>query len=204
MPLLPSAHAASLLRRDDAARTVFIPVDDDKSRYVVPDAQTEHHIFRQLKRIRLIQLAAWGLLPAVLMGTIVITDGAIPKWLFIAGFMIALTTIQLIPEFARQRLARGLALAREQAPEPSLFEILPTWVVVFLVALAVAVAIYLGRTWPLKAITWLGDLPQALHESKVLVKIAVLVGGAAAMLWGAIGALKKWFRRHHGQCHLDT
>jgi hypothetical protein len=202
MPLFPSAHAASLLRRDDAARTVFFPVDEDKSWYVVPDVQTEQRIYRQLKRIRFVQLAAWVLLPALLIGALVITDSSgvlIPKWLFISGFMITLLAIQLFPEFAQRRLARGLALAHEQAPKPSLFEKLPAWVVVLLVAMAVGVAFYLGRVWPLKAIAWLEGLPYVLHESKTLVKVALLIGGAGAMLWGGIGAPKKWFQSSSNQ-----
>ena len=197
MPLFPSAHAASLLRHDDAARTVFFPVDEDKSCYVVPDVQTEHRIYRQLKRIRFLQLAAWALLPALLVGAIVITDSSgvlLPKWLCISGFMIILMAIQLLPEFAQRRLAYGLALAHEQAPKPSLFEILPAWVVLLLVAMAVGLAFYLGRVGPLKAIAWLEDLPYALHASKTLMKIVILIGGTGAMLWGGIRAPKKWFQ----------
>jgi hypothetical protein len=207
MSLLPGAHASSLLRRDAAARTVYFPVDEDKSCYVVPDVQTEQRIYRQLRRIRFIQLAAWVFLPALLIGAIAVTDGAvlIPKWLFITGFMITLLTMQLLPEFARRRLARGLALAHEQTPEPSLFEKLPAWVVALLVAMAVGLAIYLGRTWPLRAIAWLEDLPYALHESKALVKVAVLIGGLAAMLCGGITALKKWFQPFGDQADsIDT
>jgi hypothetical protein len=40
----------------------------------------------------------------------------------------------------------------------------------------------------------LDDIPRALQESKVLLKVAILVAGGAAMLWGGIGALKKWIQ----------
>jgi hypothetical protein len=146
MPHLPAAHAASLLRRDDAAPTVVYPVDEDKRCYVVPDVDTEQRILRHLKQIRFIRLAAWVLLPVVLGGTIVITDGAlvIPQWLFISGCMITLMAIQLLPELARRRLARDLAEAPEIPTAPPLFATLPAWVVVLFIAMAVGVAVYLG------------------------------------------------------------
>ena len=40
----------------------------------------------------------------------------------------------------------------------------------------------------------LEDIPQALHESKVLAKVALLIGGAAGVLWAGICTLKKCLR----------
>jgi hypothetical protein len=194
MPLLPHAHAASSLRRDASRRTVFFP-GADKRCYIVPDLETEERILRKLRRIRFVELAAWLLFAAALIGALVVTDGgvSIPKWLFILGFVIAMLAIELPSEWARQRLAHGLE--KGQASEPSLLEKLPGWVVVMVVAVAVGLAIYFGKIGPLKAIAWLDDLPLALHESKALAKVAVFIGGTAAVLWSGIGALKKWVQR---------
>jgi len=196
MPILPHAHAASLVRRDASGRTVFFP-GADKRCYIVPDLETEKHILRKLRRIRFAELAAWLLFAAALIGALVVTDGgvSIPKWLFILGFVIAMLAIELPSEWARQRLAHGLVLEKGQASEPSLLERLPGWVVVMVVAVAVGLAIYFGKIGPLKAIAWLDDLPLALHESKALAKVAVFIGGTAAVLWSGIGALKKWVQR---------
>jgi hypothetical protein len=196
MPLLPHAHSASLLRRDASGRTVFFP-GADKRCYIVPDLETEKRILRKLRRIRFVELAAWLLFAAALIGALVVTDGgvSIPKWLFILGFVIAMLTIELPSEWARRRSAHDLVLQDGQASEPSLLERLPGWVVVMVVAVAVGLAIYFGKLGPLKAIAWLDDLPQALHESKALAKVAVFIGGTAAVLWGGIGSLKKWVQR---------
>jgi hypothetical protein len=196
MPLFPHAYAASLLKRDETGRTVFFPDGDNKRCYVVPDAETEQSILRKLKRIRLVELAAWVLLVAVLVGAIVATDGAvsIPKWLFILGFIIAALAIELPSEWARRKLARNLALRDNLASEPSLLDRLPGWAVVVIIALAVGVALYLGRMWPLKTITWLDDIPLGLHESKAIAKVAVFVAGTAAALWGGLSTVKRWFR----------
>jgi uncharacterized membrane protein YfcA len=200
MPLLPHAHAASLLRRDDAGRTVFFAGGADKRGYVVPDVGTEQRILSKLKHIRLAELAAWVSIVTLLVGALVVTDGAvsIPKWLFILGLIIAALAIELPSEWARRRLARDLVPRDEHAPEPSLLERLPGWAVVIVVAVAVGLAIYFGKMGPLKAIAWLDDLPLALHESKALAKVAVFIVGAAAVLWGAFGALGKRFRHSRG------
>jgi len=196
MPLLPHAHAASLLRRDASGQTVFFP-GADKRCYIVPDLATEQRILRKLRRIRFVELAAWLLFAAALVGALVIADGSvsIPKWLFILGFVIATLTIALPSECARHRLARDLVLNDGQASELSLLERLPGWMVVIMVAVAIGLAIYLGKIGTLKAIAWLDDLPLALHETKVLAKVAVFVGGAGAALWSGMGALKKWVQR---------
>ena len=76
-----------------------------------------------------------------------------------------------------------------------MIEKFPAWVVVPVVALAVGLALYFGRAWPLTAIGRLVDISQALHESKALAKVAVFIGGTAAVLWSGIGALKKWVQR---------
>jgi len=196
-PLFPYAHAASLLRHDAAGRTVYFPVPEDKACYVVPDVESEQRIFRQLTRIRLVELTVWVFLSGILIAAIVVADNIgvlIPKWLFFLVFLIAVIPIQLLPEWARYRLARGLVLEPEQAPKPSLIEKFPAWVVVPVVALAVGLALYFGRAWPLTAIGRLVDISQALHESKALAKVAVLIGGAAAVLWGGIGTVKKLLR----------
>ena len=197
MPLLPDAHAASLLRYDDAARTVFFPVGEEKSCYVVPDVETEQRIRRQLKRIRFAQLAAWALLPVILVITIAVTDRAgvlIPKWLFVSVVVVTIMAYQLVPEWARRRLARGLAPLAERASKKSLIEKLPAWAAVLMIALAVGLAFYLGQDWPVKAIAWLDDIPHAPQESKALAKLAVFIAGASAVLWGGVGALRMWFR----------
>ena len=198
MPILPHAHAASLVRRDASGRTVFFP-GADKRCYIVPDLETEKRILRKLQRIRFAELAAWLLFAAALIGALVVMDGgvSIPKWLFILGFVIAMLTIELPSEWARRRLVHDLVLQDGQAPEPSLLERLPGWVVVTLIAVAVGLSIYFGKMGPLKAIAWLDDLPLALHESKALAKVAVFFGGAAAVLLGGIGAIKKWVQRSH-------
>jgi hypothetical protein len=197
MPLFPHAHAATLLRRDAAGRTVYFPVPEGMTSYVVPDVESEQRILRQLTRIRFVQLTAWVFLAVVPIAVIVAADDIgvlIPKWLFLLGFLIALIPIQLLPELARRRLARGLALEREHAAKPSFIEKLPVWAVVLVVALAVGLALYFGRAWPLKVIGWLEDIPRVLQESRFLVKVAVLIGGIAAVLWAGIGALKRWLR----------
>ena len=196
MPILPHMYAASLLKRDEAGRTVFFPDGDNKRCYVVPDVEIEQSILRKLKRIRLAELAAWVMLVAVLIGAIVATDGAvsIPKWLFILGFVIAALAIELPSEWARRKLARNLALRDNQASKPSLLDRLPGWAVVVIIALAIGVALYLGRMWPLKTIGWLDDIPLGLHESKAIAKVAVFVAGTAAALWGGLSTVKRWFR----------
>jgi hypothetical protein len=196
MPLLPHAHAASLLRRDPSGRAVFFP-GADKRCYIVSDLETEKSILRKLQRIRFAELAAWSLFAAALIGALVVTDGgvSIPKWLFILGFVIAMLTIELPCEWARHRLAHDLVLVEGQASEPSLLERLPTWMVVMIIAVAVGLAIYFGKIAPLKVVAWLDDLPLALHESKALAKAAVFIGGGVALLWGGIGALKKLVQR---------
>jgi hypothetical protein len=193
MPVLPGAHAASLVRQDEGGRTLFFPAD--KRCFVIPNPETEQRIIRRLKRIRFIQSAAWVLFAAVLINVIVITDRAgvrIPRWLFVSVSIVAMMAIQSCPEWAQRRLARGLEPADERASEQSLFDKLPTWVIVLGVAVAVSLVLYFGRAWPLKAVTWLDDIPRALQESKVLLKVAILIAGGGAMLWGGIGALKKW------------
>jgi hypothetical protein len=196
MPLFPHAYAASLLKREEDGQTVFFPDRDNKRCYVVPNVEEEQRILRKLRRIRLAELAAWVLLVAVLIGPIAATDGAvsIPKWLFILGFAIAALAIELPSDWARRKLARNLALRDTQASKPSLLDRLPGWAVVVIIALAVGVALYLGRMWPLKTIRWLDDIPLGLHESKTIAKVAVFVAGIAAALWGGLSTVKRWFR----------
>ena len=74
MPILPHAHAASLVRRDASGRTVFFP-GADKRCYIVPDLETEKRILRKLQRIRFAELAAWLLFGAALICALVVTDG---------------------------------------------------------------------------------------------------------------------------------
>jgi len=203
MPLLPRAHSASLLRRDTSGRTVFLPGADKRS-YVVPDLETEKRILRKLERIRFAELAAWLLFGVAVISAVLVTDGhvSVPKWLFILGFVIAVLTIEWPVEWARRRLAHGLVL--QDASAPSLLERLPGWVVLMVVAVAVGLAIYFGKVWPLKAITWLDDLPLAFHELKALAKVTVFLGGAAAVLWSGIGALKKWIGRTRDPANTIT
>src|SRR5215467_184917 len=160
MPLLPRAHAASLLRRDTSGRTVFLPGADTRS-YIVPDLETEERLLLKLQRIRFAELAAWLLFAAALICALVVTDGdvTVPKWLFILGFVIAILTIELPSEWARRRLAHDLVLQDGQASEPSLLERLPGWVVIMVVAVTVGLSIYFGKIGQLKAICWPDDLP---------------------------------------------
>jgi len=196
MPLFPHAYAASLLKRDAVGRTVFSPDGKKERRYVVPDVKTEQSILRKLKRIRLAELASWVLLTAILVCALIVTDGAvaIPKWLFILGFVIAALAIELPSEWARRRLAVDLIRLDEQASEPPLLDRLPGWVVIVIIALAVGIALYFGWRWPLKTVTWLDNVPVALHESKALAKVAIFVAGTAAVLWGGLGTVKRWLR----------
>jgi hypothetical protein len=175
---------------------VFFPGADKRS-YIVPDREIEKRLLLKLRRIRIAELAAWLLFAAALICALVVTDGdvSVPKWLFILGFVIAMLTIELPSEWARRRLAHDLILQDGQASEPSLLERLPGWVVIMVVAVAVGLSIYFGKIGPLKAIAWLDDLPLALHESKALAKVAVFIGGTAAVLLGGIGALKKRIQR---------
>jgi hypothetical protein len=103
MPVLPGAHAASLVRQDEGGRTLFFPAD--KRCFVIPNPETEQCIIRRLKRIRLIQLAAWVLFAAVRINVIVITDRAgvrVPRWLCVSVSIVAMMAImmaiQLCPE----------------------------------------------------------------------------------------------------------
>jgi hypothetical protein len=196
MPLLPRAHAASMLKRDTLGRTVFLPGAHERA-YIVPDLETEKRILLKLQRIRFVELAAWAFLAAALIGAVVLTDGdiSVPKWLFILGFVTAMLTIELPSAWARRRLARDLVLQDGQASNRSFLEKVPGWVVVIAVVVAIGLSIYFGRIWPLKTVAWLDDLPLALHESKALAKVTAFIGGTAAVLWGGIGALKKWLQR---------
>jgi hypothetical protein len=196
MPLLPRAHAASLLKRDTSGRTVFLPGADKRS-YIVPDLETEERILRKLQRIRSAELVAWLLFIAALFSTLLVTGSgvSVPKWWFILGFAIVMLTIGLSSEWARRRLAHDLVLQDGQGCEPSLLERFPGGIVLMVAAVAVGLSIYFGKIWPLKAIAWLDELPLALHELKALAKAAVFIGGTAAVLWGGIGAVKTWVKR---------
>jgi hypothetical protein len=196
MQLLPSAHAASLLRRDDAGRTIFLPDGDDDG-YVVPDAATAQHILRRLRRIRLAQLAAWLVVPAALFGLLVAMDVAglkIPGWLFVLLCLAAVALIELLANRARGRLARDLVPVPKDAAEQSPTEKLRVVVVILLIAAAVGIAIYLGRAAPLHALWHVDELAHLLVGSKLAVKVALLAGGAAAVLWAGIRAVRKRVR----------
>jgi hypothetical protein len=196
MPFLPSAHAASLLRRDDAGRTIFLPDGDDDG-YVVPDAATGHHILRQLRRIRLAQLAAWLVVLAAFFGLLVATDAAglkIAGWLFALVCLAAVAPIQLLANRARGRLARDLVPVPKDATEPSSAEMLRVVVVILLIVAAVGIALYLGRATPLHALWHVDEIAHLLVGSKMVVKVALLAGGAAAVLWAGIRAVRKRVR----------
>src|SRR5262249_27404448 len=95
---------------------VYFPVREDMTCYVVPDVESEQRILCQLMRIRFVQLTAWVFSVVVPILIIVVADDigvVIPKWLFLLGFLIAVIPIQLLPDIARRRLARGLASERE-------------------------------------------------------------------------------------------
>jgi hypothetical protein len=196
MPLLPRAHAASLLKRDTSGRTVFLPGADKRS-YIVPDLETEKRILHKLQRIRSAELVAWLLFVAALFSALSITDSgvSVPKWWFILGFVIAMLMIELSSEWARRRLAHDLVLQDDQSCEPSLLERFPGAVVLLVAAVAVGLSIYFGKIWPLKAIAWVDELPPTLHELKALAKLAGFIGGTAAVLWGCIGVVKNWVKR---------
>ena len=191
MPLLPRAHAASLLRPDAAGRTLFFPDDDESESYLVPDAETEQRILDRLKRIRSAQLAGCVLLPFAFMAVLVATDGALPDWLFFLPFVAATMVITFAPDYARQRLTRGLDRASAQAPQPSLLEMLPFWAIILAVGVAIGVAVYLGRTWPIEVLAWLGVNGPEHIGAKGLAKLAVLIAGAVAILWGGVVAIRK-------------
>ena len=196
MLLLPSAYAASLLRRDDAGRTIFLP-DGDEDGYVVPDAATEQHILRRLKRIRLAQLAAWLLAPVALFGLFVAMDVAgleVSRWLFVLVGLIAVAPIEFLADRARCRLARDLVPMPRDATEQSSTEMLRVVVIVLLVAAAVGAAIYFRRSLPLHALWHVDEIAHLLVGSKLAVKVALLAGGAAAVLWAGIRAVRKRVR----------
>jgi len=200
MPLLPEAHARSLLQRDALGQTVFFPAGTDKgSGFLVPDAGTEARILRQLKRIRFIQLAAWTLLGATVIaavGGMGYFGARAPKWLFVLGPMSGFVTIHLLSLWGRYGAAQGLAVA--PGHKPSWVGELPVWAMglasVILIAAAVGVAAYLERAWPLKAVFWLDDIAHLLAGWKVFGKAAVVVGGATAALFGGAGAFRRWLR----------
>jgi Na+/H+ antiporter NhaD/arsenite permease-like protein len=191
VPLLPSAHAAFLLRPDAGGRTLFLPDGDESESYVVPDAETEQRIFDRLKRIRSAELAGWVLLAIAFMAVLVATDGALPEWLFLVALVGAVMVITFAPDYARQRLTRGLDRAPAQTPQPSLLEMLPLWVIILVVGVAIGVAVYLGRTWPIEVLAWLGQNGPEHIGSKGLAKLAVLIAGAVAILWGGVVAIRK-------------
>jgi hypothetical protein len=178
-----------LLRTDGAGPTLFYPDGDEGKSYLIPDADTEQRIFLQLKRIRSAQLAAWLLLPIAVIGSLVATDGRLPDWLFLLVLVGAVLVIQFAPERARQSLAHGLNLA--SAPQPSLLDKFPFWATVAVVALIVGLAVYFRETWPVMVLTWATELGPYVTESKVLAKAAVIIGGAAAILWGIVAAIRK-------------
>lgn len=193
--LLPKAHATSLLRRDETGRTLFFPDGNASGSYVVPDTETEQRIFRQLGRIRFAELAAWAFLPVAVLTALALTDGQIPNWLFILSILAAVAAIQVVPETARRNLGQGLARASEDQLRPSLLARLPYWAIILAIALAVGLAFYLGRAGPLKTLARIDEIGPAILASKGFAKVAVIVAGAAAVVWGAAGVIKRWFRR---------
>jgi hypothetical protein len=201
MALLPRAHATSLLRRDDAGRTLFFPAGQRESRYVVPDIETEQRIRRQLQRIRVAQLVAWALLPVVVFAALAVSDAisvSMPEWLFASGFAILLGVTLWVPEWARHRLARGLAA---EAGEPSLLGKLPAWAITLLIVVAIGLVLYLRQRWPVNALAWLDDPAHVRPVLKALAIAAAAIAGGAALLWGSLGKLRSWFGS--SGAHLD-
>jgi hypothetical protein len=194
MLLFPKAHATSLLRRDNTGRTLFFPVGDEKRSYAVADAEAERRIFRQLRRIRFAEIAAWIFLPAAVLAAIAVTDGQLPSWLFILVFVGAMVVIQWTPDWARRRLAHGLDLASEEQPKPSLLARLPYWAIIVAAGLAVGLAIYFGGVWPLKALVRIDEIGPAVLGSKALAKLAIIISGTAAVLWGGARVIRNWLR----------
>jgi hypothetical protein len=195
--VFPNAYAAALLGRDDAGQTVFFPEGKRERGYIVPDVESELRISRQLKKIRLAQLAAWALLPVAFVAFLILTDSIlIPKWLFVSGFLTIAAAVQLAPEWARRRLTRGLVAEVEPSPESSLLERLPGWAAILLMVLAVCLALYLGRVWPVTALAWFDDVSHIRPALKAFTEITVTMGAVAAMIWGGFGALRRWLGDH--------
>lgn len=71
-----------------------------------------------------------------------------------------------------------------------------TLIIATAVVLAIALALYLGQAWPLRALVWAEDITLAIVGSKALVKVVVIFGAATGMLWGGIAALRKWLKSY--------
>jgi hypothetical protein len=202
MPLLPNAHATSLLRRDDAGRTIFSPHDDD-SCYLVPDGATAQRILHRLRRIRLAQLAAWILGMVALITVFEATHSAdmeAPKWLFPLGFVAIIALIEFLVARARGRLARALVPVPKDATEPSLIEKVRVVATILAITTAVGLALYLGRVWPLHALGHADEFAHVLLAwAKAVTKITIFGAGAATVLWMGIRALTKRLRPSNQQ-----
>lgn len=202
MPILPAAHARSMLRGGGHGGTVFHPGGADHGGFLVPQTVAEARLLRRLRRIRFVQLSAWALLAAVFIAALVVVDEfgmRPPGWLFVLAPVGALVAIELLARVARYRLARGLTPA--PGPAPSWLRRIPTWAM-FLVALvlvgsAFGLAVYIERAWPLKAVIWLHDIGDAPAGWKIFAKVAkaaAVVGGATAALFGGTAVVRRWLR----------
>jgi len=218
MPILPTARAASLLRREDAGRTQFRPAGGRTRGYVVPDAETERRIVRQVRRIRLAQLAAWVTFAAIPIVGLELSDSTDVRplgWSVVLA-VVGATAATKIGNWVQRRLARGLEVVPdpprlasmqvdpEPRPKPGLNERLPGWIVVVSLVLALGLVVYFRDALPLEALVWLDQhAPKILEsktvvtilESKALIKATVAVGAIAALLIaGAAAALRRGAR----------
>jgi hypothetical protein len=59
------------------------------------------------------------------------------------------------------------------------------------IVLALGLAIYLGQSWPLRALAWAENMAPAIAVgAKAVVKAAVILGTASGLLWAGIAARK--------------
>jgi hypothetical protein len=201
MKLLPKAYASSLLRQDESGRTLFAPEGADGYSYVVPDIETGWRILDGLKRIRVMQLAAWVLLPAGFVAALVITDGmAIPKWLFLTSFFLVVIAGQMMLERARHRLTRGLAVHAGPAWEPTWLDKVPTSAILVLITAVIGLALYFERGWLLLTLSVAEDIVRlGVAAGKGILLGGFIVGGLAALLWGRFGALRRRIGSSNGR-----
>jgi hypothetical protein len=65
------------------------------------------------------------------------------------------------------------------------------FMIVAAVAAALALALYLGQGWPLKALMWAEHIAEHGIGAKILAKTAMLLGAASAAVWAGLAARRK-------------